>query len=342
MKFLSAFLGFLFVLAVFHIAVTRVVDPRGEFGAGIFPRLTLDARGEKMRDFKKFNATEKVQALILGSSRSMKLKPQDFQAKTGLRWFNFAVDNGRADDFLAIYRWTKTQNAQPKSLVIGLDVIGFHNAYASEELRDHPVLQRALDGDKNQQQTVFALWNDAQSKMHKQKDTFSIEYWRDILQSVSMKTQPPKTPDVIYDADGLVHWRDKEAQSLRPDFNLNRVIEDGLPSLLPRYAGMTALSIEQKKYLEALLGEAKADGAVVKIWLTPLPPRVSQVLSEKTRYGALLQETRSYLRELKSRYKIETYDFSEIALYGGQSNQFYDNAHLNENGAHVVASRLLN
>src|SRR5262249_55790653 len=48
-RFLGAFLAALAALALLYQALIRLVDPRGEFGTGLFPVVELDARGEKMR-----------------------------------------------------------------------------------------------------------------------------------------------------------------------------------------------------------------------------------------------------------------------------------------------------
>src|ERR1035438_3833214 len=98
---------FLFVLGglvLLHLSLAILIDPRRDFGTGIFPVISLDSRRDKMKRFEEYNRRKAVDGIVLGSSRSMKLACGELDAKTGLRWFNFSVDSARAEDYLAIYR----------------------------------------------------------------------------------------------------------------------------------------------------------------------------------------------------------------------------------------------
>src|SRR6185369_17883018 len=124
--FVAAFLATTAALTLACYAAIRVVDPYGEFHSGRFPTVVLDSRRQKLVLFKQYNPRA-VTGLIMGSSRSMLLEPRAVDAEFGTRSFNFAVENGHTEDFLAIYRWAVQQGAQPKLIIIGLDVAALHD-----------------------------------------------------------------------------------------------------------------------------------------------------------------------------------------------------------------------
>ena len=130
---LRDFLAATAILFLAAAGVFRIVDPRDDFGTGWFPVIIRDSRIEKMRLFSANPESSAIQGLVLGSSRAMKLSPAVLQAHTGLKFFNFAVDSGRAEDDLAIPRWVRQQGARPALLVIGLDLEALHNDDVSDE-----------------------------------------------------------------------------------------------------------------------------------------------------------------------------------------------------------------
>src|SRR5690349_19786525 len=103
-----------------------------------------------MKLFSAYRKSRPLQGLILGSSRSMKLRPELLREKTGLEFFNFAVENARAEDYLAIERWVRQQTAPPNLLVVGLDIEALHDDDVPEEqLQANAELQFALAGRRD-------------------------------------------------------------------------------------------------------------------------------------------------------------------------------------------------
>src|SRR5438128_1064149 len=99
-----------------YLALVRVVDPRGEFRTGLFPRVTADARRDKMELFLRLQHRMPIEGLVLGSSRSMKLRPSTLKKETGLSFFNYSVEGAKAEDYLAIFRWAVSTGATFKWL----------------------------------------------------------------------------------------------------------------------------------------------------------------------------------------------------------------------------------
>src|SRR3569623_1513769 len=129
MRFFILFSIHLVLLGAVYCGFVRYVDPYGEFGSGHFPSVVMDSQHEKLLLFKTFARNGPTDGLILGTSRSMLLRPTALAAGLGpgSRVFNFAVENGHAEDFLAIYHYVRAEGAKPRWIVIGLDVPSLHN-----------------------------------------------------------------------------------------------------------------------------------------------------------------------------------------------------------------------
>src|SRR4051794_40812761 len=105
MSVIGRFLISLVALLTLYTIIAYAIDPRGSFGTGIAPTLIFDARKEKLVLYPRYNQSTPVNGLILGSSRSMTFRPDELASAPDESLFNFAVENARAEDHLAIYRW---------------------------------------------------------------------------------------------------------------------------------------------------------------------------------------------------------------------------------------------
>lgn len=340
MRFLAAVLGWVAVFALVYAAAMRLIDPRGQFGTHIFPTVTLDARSDKMALFRAYEARGPVQGLVLGSSRSMKIDPAALSRDSGLRFFNFTVDVARAEDYLALYRWTRAQGAPLKRVLIGLDVEALHNDDVPiANLEHNPALMRALRGPRGGPLGPLA---DAAATVRRYQSTFETSYFRDALGSALTYFAHAQrgAPFMRFAADGYLHYPRWEAERTRGTFDLSREIKACLPGYVSTYRDMTDLSVRRRGDLEALLREARADGVQVTLWITPLHPATAELLGAKTRYPEMLLRTRAYVAQLQRRYGVQVRDYSAPALYGGTPSGWYDCAHVDEHDALRIARGL--
>ncbi len=347
MKFLILFLVAAITFSLGYAAFVRLVDPRDEFGTGLFPVVDLDIRVRKMRLFQDYLATSGApEGLIIGSSRAMKLNPRTLEAATGHRFFNFAVDNARAEDYLAIYRWVRQQNVKIKFLVIGLDVEALHNDDRPEpNLVDNDALVGTLGPERMSEPGLLARFRAYQSirLLKKYKETFTIEYLTDALRAVRflMRPQSRPLPLMEFEPDGYLRYRRWERERAAGSFRFDRELERCFTKSLTRFDNMTQLSPRRRAYVREVVDEARADGARVVIWVTSLHPRTSSYLEAHTGYFALLEATRVYEQALKHD-GVATYDFSRPESYDGTALGWYDCLHIDETNADRVAMILSN
>jgi len=339
MRFVPVFLVALAIASGMLVLAGRVVDPRGDFGDGVCPQVTMDSRRDKMRLFRAYAGSGGVGGLILGSSRSMKLDPKELESRLGVRFFNASVDSARTEDLLAIYRWVRHQGVSVRYLVVGLDVEALHDAEASDpRLEGNGELLAALAGDVHSAGPLARL-ADATVPY---KAMFTASYVEDLARSVArcLRRSSGKRPLTEFERDGYLRYVKLEAERTAGTFDVDRRITDSLGEYVTRFRDMRALSPRRAQDLETLIREARGDGATVKVWLTTLHPRTAQYLGEKTAYTELLARARSYLVHLGDTYGIDTYDDSSPERYGGTLTDWYDGAHIDEKNAARVAAQL--
>jgi hypothetical protein len=345
MRFLLVFLAAVGALALLYASAVRLVDPHGEFGTGLFPVVEMDARAEKMRLFTAYRAKAAPTGLILGSSRAMKLRPSTLETGTGERFFNFAVDNARAEDDLAIYRWVRAHGASVKILVVGLDVEALHDDDQPDPgLVRNDGLVQALVRDGLPEPGILARVPrpGPLRTLKKYKSTFTIEYLTDAARAVRLSARPQARPLPLmeFEEDGYLRYRRWETERAAGTFRFDRDLERCLTKYLTRFDQMSTLSRRRRVYLKRLVEEARRDGARVLIWITSLHPLTARYLEAHTSYGALLQATRAYEDAIAQGDGVAVYDFSRPESYQASALGWYDCAHIDEGNADRVAAAL--
>jgi hypothetical protein len=344
MKFLAAFLTAAAALAAVYAGIARWVDPRGEFGTGLFPIVESDARTEKMRLFRAYATEGAPMGLILGSSRAMKVRPQTLEQATGQRFFNFAVDNARAEDYLAIYRWVRQQGVKPTALVVGLDVEALHDDDRAEASLLHDrALMATLGGEGPAERGLLAPFRGlAAIRVAKQyKSTFTIEYLTDIATALRLVLLPRSRPLPLmeFEPDGYLRYRRWELERAAGRFRFDRDLERCLTRSAGRFEAMSGLSGRRRGYLLELADQARAEGVRVVVWITTLHPLTTRYLEARTGYAGLLEATRGFLRSLANE-GVLSFDFSRPEAYEGTQDGFYDCLHIDETNADRVMAAL--
>lgn len=337
MLFLRTLLISVSLMAGLYLALVIVIDPRADFETGRFPAVVQDVRAVKMRLFRAALQHEPITGLVLGSSRSMKLNPADLQRRTGQPFFNFAVDNARTEDYLAIYRWVKAQGTHPRLMIIGVDIEDLHdNNTPNDQLVCNDALYRYAQG----RQPAWAPIAHALAWGKRVKAAFSTRYAGDIVKSVTLTLHhADTTPFMAFTGDGYLRYHRWERERQQGTFNAELTIAGSVEEYQRRMTGMHRLSPTRQRDLEQLIREAENDHAEVVLWLTPLHPRVRQQLDATTRYPALLSEAQQYLAELGRQPGVRAVDLHDITRYGSITD-WYDGAHVNEINAHRIIIRL--
>jgi hypothetical protein len=270
----------------------------------------------------------------------MKLRPVDLEGRLGLPFFNFAVDNGRVEDYLAVYRWVRQQGVRPRLLVIGLDLEALHNADVPDPrlLACRPMwsqIRRELAPHLDWRQRGRRAWG-AQAR------TLNPQYGADLMRSVRLALGPGKgmPARMSFERDGYLRSPLVEEQRAAGRFDLEAAIAQSTEEYTVRFADMTGLSAWRRAMLEELITEAQGDGADARVWLTAIHPRTAEQLAQRTSYGRLLVSAREYLETVGRQCRVPTFDFSEPGRFGGNLEDWYDGGHIDARNAELVVAKL--
>jgi hypothetical protein len=325
-RFLATFLGCVAALAIATSLLVQVVDPLGDFNTRLIRPVAPNPRLEKLDAYRAFAAAHPRNGLLLGSSRTAGLDVAQLGRRLDEPVFNFTANNSRAEDYLAIYRWSERQGVGLSSLYVGVDVEALHDAMPSEpQLRHNAELSRALAGAP------------PPGPLDR------------LLSAVELRHRTFRTLHVGQSLVGLMRlargdqsWSALVA-SATPE-QTRREFEQRLPSCLDDYVGrfrtMRALSSERRGQLEQLLQSARADGVSVSLWVTPLHPVTVERLEQRTDYRALLGQTVALVEQLGARYGARVHDFSSPARFDGTETDWIDCAHMSPPNARRLAERL--
>jgi len=336
-RFALWFLASLGILTALYLFAAVVANPRGYFHPHIFPEVTWDSRGDKMKLFESYNREDPVEGLVLGSSRVMKIPPGELETGLNQRFFNFGVNNARTEDDLAIYRWVKRRAAHLKTILIGLDVEALHNNdIFNVQLLDNLDLSRALEN--GEKQGFRDRVNQFEDRMEK---IMSRAYAKDIALSVLSAIKPPLALYAI-DQNGLLHYIQFEKKLAAGTFRLQEVCENTRAKYIKRFSGMNSLSKQRCFYLEQLLTEARRDQMKVALWITPVRPDFERLLGSNTKYSIILGELRSYTKGLEKQFGVSVFDFSEQASFDGVDSDWYDDIHVNPANASRITAHVVN
>jgi hypothetical protein len=262
----------------------------------------------------------------------MLLEPRAVDAEFGTRSFNFAVENGHTEDFLAIYRWAVQQGAQPRLIIVGLDVAALHDDGLPDPMFDRvPELKTQMGATGHGSKPALGFL-DRMFELHK---VFTYNYVKDTLQSIKMAALGQR-PAVGFDPDGYEYRGQPRTRPPAAQGVLDDVGRD-TATYMKRIEGMTRLSASRKEHLRLLVEAARARGARVIVWLTPVHELLMKRMAAATRYPALVELTRDYARELQNHYGIEFHDFHDSSRFGGSDRGWYDATHMDpDNMTRVV------
>ena len=327
-------------LALTHIALMVVIDPRGDFGTRLFPSVVYDARAQKLPLFQAFRGRGPVDGLVLGSSRAMKLRPTDLEARTGLRFFNFAVEGARPDDMLAIYAWVRHVGSRPKAVFLGLDV---ESLIVVDDLHWKLEQNGALLGARVEALgTAPSRWAGAWTEVGAYKRTFTFPYVRDASVALRVRLHPEANLlNAAFETDGYFRYRRWEMERPHGGSPLTATMTDCLTGHARNYEiagpGLRPLHVRR---LEELVRQMHADGAHVTVWLTGVHPETVAYLKQRTSYMTRLEETRALLASFRARYGIDVHDLADMRSYDGTATGWYDCGHVDEDNARLIAEAL--
>jgi hypothetical protein len=323
-RFLTALGAALVVIG----AANYFVNPTGLHAPRLLPTVNWNVRATKAELLKQ--AAVKPQALVLGSSRAMKIQPGLVEELTGLPTFNATVEGAMTEDDYVMLRYAvERAGARPKLLLIGVDVESFHNARPSN-------VALAISDELSE----LAPGGSRLSKWKKFTRLYSWEETKLTWRSLRHAVVGYPTTWNRFDADGYLHYVLYERERAAGKYPLDRRIDVVAADYVARFQGYTQLDAARVGYLEDMIRYGQQRGARVVLFITTLHPRVITAVNSKG-YAARYAEVQQLLERLKRQYGVEVYDFSTTEKFGGQDDWFYDGSHIDERNADLITHRML-
>ncbi|MET0555697.1 MAG: hypothetical protein ABW221_21845 [Vicinamibacteria bacterium] len=280
--------------------VNFVVNPFGIYAPRLFEPMVLYSRAQKL---KLLDAAAPPEAVILGSSATFSMAPEQIRRRTGLRAFNASVHGASPRDYHALMEHLAERETWPKLVVVALSFeqlrpgarVGFEPGdplarYVSERHR--------------------ASFSGAAASLLAADQT-QASFRR--LQASAEGNVPPAT--YHFAADGFGTFTNP------PDLVL-RVRRDDYPEL--RFAG---LDPGQWGHLQAVLEACRAHGTRVIVFFPPLHPELARLWEETTSLRPVVAELQRRLASYAPDPVLAVHDFRRLESYGGRPELFLDMRH---------------
>jgi hypothetical protein len=333
MRFFKTFLATLAAMAFAYAIAAAIVNPRRELIGHRFPALQPNSRAAKLALLDSFSRGHPVDALVLGSSRSMHLPPELLSRLTGRRFFNLAVFSGRPEDFLALYRAVIARGVPIRSVVIGVDPDALDPVHPPElELKNNPRLTQALNGKPFD----VADWMTFAGR--RATGLFTVGYLRDVLVSARAVSHPP-TPMYTFEPDGRVEYPKLDAALSVGRFSLADSVRRCSSQLVGDVRAFSRSDSTRLAQLRELVAEARPRGDVL-VWIPPMQPDAARLVAADTVAQRNLRRSVAEIRRIVGSADVPVLDLSESTALGPQPDAWYDCVHYRGAIAEHISQRL--
>lgn len=293
------------------------IDPYAQYGTGFVRPVVQESRLTKLRLFEEL--PDGPQGVVLGSSRVHKFDPEVLQINTGNRFFNFGVNHGRPEDFLALYRHLRKQSSTvPSMLLIGVDPISLSDA---EEVDARLLGINELSGqireyltweDRAKRWSDLLSWNQTKNSLH-------------ALKSLARHTESPA--EESFREDGLIQYHRREVEIANGEYDFEAALSYNIDEYTTYYRRVTGLSEARCDCLREVISTARSEGTEVVLFLPTLHPRLLESLNQIEGAEPFRERCRGFLEQLAQTNAIPLYDFTELTSFNGQAAQFVDGIH---------------
>ena len=327
----SAFLrtfGVAFAALVFGLAaLVRITDPLATFGTGILPPVVSADRDYKASLY--LDAARRPEIVVLGSSRVKTLRPACISELTGRAAFNFGVNAGVAEDFVAIVRFLRSDSAgSVREILLGAD---------PEAFTGEPGAGRALQTSRILGTYAPGRAASAGSRRHSAADLLSLESVAAAFRSVRRELLPSaELPQEAIAADGWQTHPRWDAEIAAGEFVQPDRVTESIVSVSRRYRDGLELSPARLRLLEQLLIESRDAGVQVTAFIPPVHPGLEHNESARAlpRLTAAMEDV---LRDAERRGLLRFMPTCEAAGYANDPALYYDAVHMMPaNGDHLL------
>lgn len=303
-------------------------NPEGLFPTKFLPPVIADHRPEKA--YLLATSTSRPEALILGSSRSMKIEPALVERYTGLKTFNAAVFYGYAEDDYALLRYAvERAGVRPKLVIIGLEWATFAPDPRNDYLNRPNQLSEFLPG----RHAALRYAELAGAAISWPQTSLSLEAVdRFVLQRTAPALQMHIEPDgyLIRDVD--------ERAKADGSFRLgNQMVYSR--KLYQQRLRSFSFAPERVRYFQELLQYCRDRRIRVMVFATPVHHQIfaDEDAADQQRERAALDTMRALTEQGGATFD----DFLHVENFGGEPDAFFDGTHIDARNATLLTARML-
>jgi hypothetical protein len=328
MWLLAAAVGTLLLAA----GLNALVDPYDTFGTGLFPTVIPEDSSTKVNLLDALPAPP--QAVVLGSSRAMRIEPSYIQKQTGLRTFNAAVRSGTPLDAWAFanYIHHRFPGDDPRYLWM-LDINAFQ--YQAPAFHDNlfhtPALARYFPSADRNSLSLSDAWT-----------LLSWQTTKDSLRSVRAEIEG--TPPLIkadkrapgeFTADGGRTSGDFGTKGATLAVRIKVTA-----SQIKRDYRSPTFSPQPTHYFLKTLAAMNSWGISPVLVLTPIHPKLHAIIGPLG-WDVRHRQVLAYLAGLQAKYRFTVIDMTSIASFGGSPDDFYDGSHMKVKNLRLMIDAIL-
>ncbi len=313
-------------------AINWLVNPYGQYGSRLMAPIVQDSRREKVELFEKLAFVP--DGLILGSSRALKVEPAYLQSRTGQTFFNFAVNHGRPEDFLAIMRYYQQRfHRLPKTVLIGVDIAALDDKVPN-------------DARLCSERRLFDLARDTCSwseDFDRFSQLFSFQQLSSSFKSLRHHLCPRQRAEAqqAFQADGVIEYIQREREIALGEYDFESALEFNQREFLSAFSRLTEPSQRRLGYLRESLRLCKENGCKVYLFATVSHPRLRDALAIKTKFLSLEKKSLIDLEAMANEMGAKFMDFGRIESFAGDPASFVDGIHPLEPNTRRMVDRLL-
>jgi hypothetical protein len=349
-KLLRKLLYTFLLLVACNALLNLYVNPYGFFGdlhVGSGP--IFNARYDKHVNLLTLDT--KPEVIVMGSSNSMRMRPQSIQELTGLPSYNYGVYHARAEDFYCIGQLlTADEKTTPKAIILCLDDWNLADepalpdevfAGAEKRLAYKPLLARHLD-DYSVGKLFWARFKAALSWTHTKA---SLDALRSAKESAdfSRKQNPLAAvffKDGVRKNYGSVFGDDVTDLAESGEYDVGTALKTHHEEMLgysQHHLGFITTSHEMFEkfsdrrwnYLDRFFDRMDTAGVKVILNVMPNQPFYQQLVREHGNYDERISIFLKRLNELEEKHDciILLKDNHNIENFGGSEHHFFDHMH---------------
>lgn len=316
----------------FVAACNWIVNPFGQYSPKLMKPIVQDSRSEKFELFERLES--QPDGLILGSSRAMKFEPSYLAERTSLSFFNFSVNHGRPEDFLATVRMYRSRFGKfPKAVLIGVDVASLNDIVPN-------------DARLSAEPKLFAFvrdvlpWNEEFDRF---SQLLSYQQFSSSIKSICavIGLKGTKENEERFDGDGVIQYLKRQSQLADGTYNFEDAIEYNEQEFLSVFGQLKELSTKRLDYLRETIRLCESNDCQVYLFTTVNHPQLRAVLIAKTEFPKIEQKAIQVLTQLAQEYGAQFVDFGTIESFAGDAKAFVDGIHPLESNTRRMVDRVM-